>query len=544
MASYTKVTNTVSLPVSFDPQTAFPLDARSMFGSLAEATAAALTAENAGSSNTVYYIGMPLTVFENDEVKMYQIQPDKTLKEVGSIPVGDDKTITVGEDGVITMKSFGKEYYKYYSADTIIEGSYTWTGGTGAKGEVLPATDGLVGGEYASVAYNPDGEPTGATGWIKYTGTEWALVEEGTTPRTTSEYKLTTGWKDGLTPKVIQNSETKGYEIAWYEPSTITTEGLSSAIDTLKSNVSTLEGTVADNKKSAEDAIAEEKSRAEGVETKLAGRLTTAEGTISTLNGSADTEGSVKNQIAKAVAEIMDNPDETMNSIKELVEWINSHGTEATAMRSDINTNTTNIENLTKLVGSLPEGATATTIAAYIAEAVGVEEKRAKDAEKVITDKMAAVKGNFGTAAEKDVEFFATAAQGAKADSAVQKVEAGENGHISVDGTDVTVYELPKATTTVVGGVKPDGASINVDENGTASVAAVDMSKVTGLADALTTTKTEAVTAANEYTDENAIAKTSITNSSSIPADSAAASDDKVLSEKAIIDMLTWKTTM
>lgn len=39
-------------------------------------------------------------------------------------------------------------------------------------------------------------------------------------------------------------------------------------------------------------------------------------------------------------------------------------------MNSRINTNKTNIENLTKLVGTLPEGATSTTVVEYIAEAI------------------------------------------------------------------------------------------------------------------------------------------------------------------------------
>ena len=49
----------------------------------------------------------------------------------------------------------------------------------------------------------------------------------------------------------------------------------------------------------------------------------------------------------------------------------------------------------------------------------------------------------LGTAAFKNTGDFATAAQGAKADSAVQSVaEGSQNGHISVDGTDVAVKGL------------------------------------------------------------------------------------------------------
>ena len=50
MASYTDITNTLNFSVSFKPTSAFPLDARSMFGSYAAAAAAAATAVNAGGS--------------------------------------------------------------------------------------------------------------------------------------------------------------------------------------------------------------------------------------------------------------------------------------------------------------------------------------------------------------------------------------------------------------------------------------------------------------------------------------------------------------
>ena len=82
--SYTKITNIVDLPVSFNPKTAFPLDARSIFGSFTEAQAAATQAENAGSSNTVYYYGQTLTVFENGIATFYIIQGDNTLREIGA----------------------------------------------------------------------------------------------------------------------------------------------------------------------------------------------------------------------------------------------------------------------------------------------------------------------------------------------------------------------------------------------------------------------------------------------------------------------------
>lgn len=74
----------LNFSVSFNPTSAFPLDARSYFDTLAAATAAAATAEEVGSSNTTYYYGQVLSVVEDGQTKLYVITPDKTLQEVGT----------------------------------------------------------------------------------------------------------------------------------------------------------------------------------------------------------------------------------------------------------------------------------------------------------------------------------------------------------------------------------------------------------------------------------------------------------------------------
>lgn len=92
----------LNFSTSFKPTSAFPLDANGYFESYSAAVAAAATAEEAGSSNTVYYYGQNITVVENNVATLYIIQPNKTLKEVGSVPVGDNKTVTV-VDGKIQL---------------------------------------------------------------------------------------------------------------------------------------------------------------------------------------------------------------------------------------------------------------------------------------------------------------------------------------------------------------------------------------------------------------------------------------------------------
>jgi len=76
MAEYGKLRFSTAL----DPTSAFPLDARILFDSLEKAQAAAATADEAGSTSTVYYIGQQLVVITEDAATLYTIQPDGTLR--------------------------------------------------------------------------------------------------------------------------------------------------------------------------------------------------------------------------------------------------------------------------------------------------------------------------------------------------------------------------------------------------------------------------------------------------------------------------------
>lgn len=87
----------LNFSTSFNPTSAFPLDARSYFESYEEAVAAAQTAEAAGSSNTVYYIGQILVVNEAGSVSAYQINADKTLVKLAATTSSGDLSADVVE---------------------------------------------------------------------------------------------------------------------------------------------------------------------------------------------------------------------------------------------------------------------------------------------------------------------------------------------------------------------------------------------------------------------------------------------------------------
>lgn len=95
----------LNFSVAFNPTTAFPLDARYYFATLAEAQAAAATAVEVGSSDGTYFFGESICVVADGVASLYIIQPNKTLKPVGTEVLGDDKSIEI-KDGKVTVKGF------------------------------------------------------------------------------------------------------------------------------------------------------------------------------------------------------------------------------------------------------------------------------------------------------------------------------------------------------------------------------------------------------------------------------------------------------
>ena len=96
----------LNFSVSFNPTSAFPLDARSYFESYDAAVAAAATADAAGSSNTIYYYGETIAVVENGVATLYTIQPDKTLAEVGAKIEFNENTFATDADGKVNLYGF------------------------------------------------------------------------------------------------------------------------------------------------------------------------------------------------------------------------------------------------------------------------------------------------------------------------------------------------------------------------------------------------------------------------------------------------------
>lgn len=98
--------------------------------------------------------------------------------------------------------------------------------------------------------------------------------------------------------------------------------------------------------------------------------VTALQNAVNTLNGTGD--GSVKKTVDDAINDFATNvsDDAVINSYKELIDWVAEHGSEAAEMAAAIQTNAGDIDALEQFVGTLPEGATSTTVVGYIAEAI------------------------------------------------------------------------------------------------------------------------------------------------------------------------------
>ena len=124
--------------IAFDRATAFPLDANAYFESLVAAKAAVKPAEEVGSKLTAYYFGQQIAVVENDIATLYIIEKatvetdvdargyEGQLKEVGSKTLGDEASITLDKNGVLSIYGFADAGNKCVPYKDTATGKIVW----------------------------------------------------------------------------------------------------------------------------------------------------------------------------------------------------------------------------------------------------------------------------------------------------------------------------------------------------------------------------------------------------------------------------------
>mgnify|MGYP006982718984 FL=1 len=216
MAVIKKDYNASSLPISFSRGNPQPLDKSAVWYDFEALT-------NYAKQGATAYVGQVLAyVNETDNTAKAYIIADAagTLVEVGAATLGDDKTITL-EEGTLALKSWGKEYYR-------------WVDAVGEEGQ-----EGYVAGHHEK------------------------QVVDGEHP-----------WIAGLEPKAIAGTDGT-FELAWYQPSTTTVEGLSSTVSTIRTAVDEINKALGDAK--TENTI---RGDIAGLKETVEGKLDTAGGTL------------------------------------------------------------------------------------------------------------------------------------------------------------------------------------------------------------------------------------------------------------------------
>lgn len=164
-----------------------------------------------------------------------------------------------------------------------------------------------------------------AAGSLKELGSK--PVADGTTVAIGEDGKITLANIAAENAEGTYNAVLVNGVLTWVKPSETTVEGLSDLINALTTRV---DGNA--------NAIAAEKTRAEAAEAANAKAI-------------EDLEASVAQQIADAVAGLLDDAPEAYDTLKEISDWIASHPDEVASLNSSIKANSDAIDALEELVG-------------------------------------------------------------------------------------------------------------------------------------------------------------------------------------------------
>lgn len=272
MAVIKKNFNASSLPISFSRGNPIPLDKSAVWYDFEALT-------NYAAQSAVAYVGQVVAyVNETDNTAKAYIIADTagTLTEVGAATLGDDKTITL-KDGTLALKNWGKEYYR-------------WVDAVGEEGQ-----EGYVAGHH-----------------------EKQVVD--------AEHP----WIAGLEPKAIAGTDGT-FELAWYQPSTTTVEGLSSTVSTIRTAVDEInaalgnaetENTIRGDIAGLKTDVAKKIDAAGGT---MTGDLTLADGSKAASEKVVDTKvaaavssaGHLKRLIVEQLPEVADADVDTIYMVKD-----------------------------------------------------------------------------------------------------------------------------------------------------------------------------------------------------------------------------------
>ena len=381
MAVIQKDYNKMALPLSIERANPISLDSTAVWYDFAAMV------EYAQSGATAYVGQVLAYVNEADNTAKAYIIADTngTLTEVGAATLGDNKTIVL-EEGTLALKNWGKEYYR-------------WVDAVGEEGK-----EGYVAGHHEK------------------------QVVDGTHP-----------WIAGLEPKAVAGADGT-FELAWYQPSTTTVEGLNSTVSSIR---------------------------------------TTVEGITAAL-GDAETDGTIRGEIADLKTEVakkIDAAGGTMTGDLTLADG--SKAASETVVDTKIATAIGSAGHLKRLVvEQLPEVSAADVDTIYMVKDTGVTTGDAYKEYMVIDGAFAQIGDTsvnlepYATTAsvEAKVKVVQDDLNEHKAD-AVAHITADErnawNGKLDADNADYTTLVANKQKLVDIPAIKTIGTGLTLNEDGT-----------------------------------------------------------------------------
>ena len=131
-------------------------------------------------------------------------------------------------------------------------------------------------------------------------------------------------------------------------------------VDTLEAKV----GTVPENK-TVVQMISEAQTAATYDDSEVKAGIAANTAAIATLNGEATVEGSVKKTVSDEIAKVVAGAPESFDTLKEVSDWISTHGQDAASMNSAILA----LQNILDGIGDTDAGESATVVA-YVQAAI------------------------------------------------------------------------------------------------------------------------------------------------------------------------------
>ena len=178
---------------------------------------------------------------------------------------------------------------------------------------------------------------TGTTnGTVKFNGTDVAVKGLGSAAYTNANAYDAAGSAKTAEDNAKAHADGKDVAIAAAKKAG---DDAQADVDALAGKV----GTVPESK-TVVQMIADAQAAATYDDTALKNRVSATETAIDTLNGTG--AGSVKKQVADAVAGIVADAPEAYDTLKEISDWITDHADDASAMNTQINANKSAIEKL------------------------------------------------------------------------------------------------------------------------------------------------------------------------------------------------------